>query len=180
MKQCPKCKEELTHKEIGGIEVDECPTCKGVWYEKDELRQAKDTYDSDLNWMDFEILKHKDQFKSTSCVHLCPTCQEPMVSLEYGKSKVIINYCQSCQGTWLDKGEFKKIIDELELELLTKSFPSYIKETIKEGAEIITGHESLISEWKDFANVLRFMQYRLFVENPKLLDAVTRVQANIQ
>ena len=180
MKQCPKCKDELIPRKIGAIEVDECQKCKGVWYDKDELRQAKDASDSDLNWMDFEIWKHEDQFKSTSCVHSCPTCMEPMVTLEYGKSKVIIDYCQSCKGIWLDKGEFKRIIDALELELLTKAFPSYIKETIQEGVEIITGSESFISEWKDFSNVLRFMQYRLFVENPRLLDTVTSVQKSIQ
>jgi Zn-finger nucleic acid-binding protein len=180
MKQCPKCKDELIPKRIGRIDVDECRKCKGVWYDKDELRQAKDASDSDLDWMDFEIWKHEDQFRTSSSVLSCPACQEPMVTLEYGESKVLIDYCQSCKGTWLDKGEFKRIIEALELELLTKSFPAYIKETIQEGVEIITGPESFISEWKDFANVQRFMQYRLFVENPRLLDRVAVVQRAFQ
>lgn len=180
MKQCPKCNDELILKKIGGVEVDECQKCKGIWYDKDELRQAKDASDSDLNWMDFEIWKHEDQFETSSCDVSCPTCQKPMVTLEYGKSNVAIDYCQSCKGTWLDKGEFKSIIDALESELLTKSFPNYIKETIQEGIEIISGPESVVSEWKDFSNALRFMQYRLFVENPSLLDTVTNVQKTIQ
>ena len=103
-----------------------------------------------------------------------------MVTLEYGKSNVIIDYCQSCKGTWLDKEEFKKIVEALEQELLSKSFPDYIKDTIREGIEIINGPESFISEWKDFSNVQRFMQYRLFVENPSLLDTVISVQRNFQ
>jgi Zn-finger nucleic acid-binding protein len=180
MKQCPKCKDELIPKNVGTIEIDECQKCKGVWYDKDELSQAKDASDSDLNWLDFEIWKHEDQFKSTPCALSCPVCQQPMVSIEYGKSKVIINYCQSCKGTWLDKEEYKNIIDALEQELLTKSFPDYIKETIKEGVEIFTGSESFISEWKDFSNVQRFMQYRLFVEHPALLGTLIGVQKNFQ
>lgn len=180
MKQCPKCKDELTIKKIGDIEVNECLKCKGIWFDKDELRQVKDATDSDLNWLDFEIWKHEDQFKSMACVHLCPACQIPMVTLEYGDTRVVIDYCQSCKGTWLEKNELKKIIEALEDELLTKSFSRYIKETIKEGVEIISGHESFISEWKDLSNILRFMQYRLFVERPALLNTVTNAQATIQ
>jgi len=48
--------------------------------------------------------------------------------------------------------------------------------SIKEAAEIITGPEAFISEWKDFATVLRMMQYRMFVENPKLLDKVIKAE----
>lgn len=180
MRQCPKCKINLTPKTIGTVEVDECSKCKGIWFDKDELRQVKDASDSDLNWLDFEIWKHADQFKSTPCVHSCPTCKEPMVTLEYGKSNVVIDYCPSCKGTWLEKDELKKIIKALEEELLTKSFSDYIKETIKEGIEIISGPESFISEWKDFSNILRFMEYRLFVERPALLNTVTNAQKTIQ
>ena len=180
MKQCPICKIELITKKIGDVEVDECQKCKGIWFEKDELRQSKDATEADLNWMDFDIWKHEDQFKSTSCDYQCPTCRKPMVSVEYGKTGVIIDYCQSCQGVWLDKQEFKKIIKALEKELMTKSFTSYVNETIKEGIEIINGPESFVSEWKDFSNVLRFMQYRLFVESPSLLNVVTSVQKTIQ
>ena len=180
MKQCPKCKDELIPKKIGTVEVDECHKCKGVWFDKGELRHAKDGADSDLNWLDFDIWKHADQFKSTACVHLCPSCQEPMVTIEYGKSKVVIDYCQSCKGTWLEKDEFKKIIESLEDELSTKSFSDYIKETVKEGIEIVSGPESFVSEWKDFSNILRFMEYRLFVEKPTLLNTIMSAQKTIQ
>ena len=40
MKQCPKCEIGLTPKNIGYVEVDECQSCKGIWFDKDELRQA--------------------------------------------------------------------------------------------------------------------------------------------
>ena len=180
MKQCPKCKDKLISKKIAHTEVDECHKCKGVWFDKDELRHAKDETDSDLNWMDFEIWKYEDQFKSPPCILPCPVCNDPMVSIEYGESKVLIDYCPACKGTWLDRNEFKKIIDALENELLTKSFSDYIKEAIKEGVEIVSGHESFTSEWKDFTNILRFMQYRLFVEKPTLLNTIISTQKTIQ
>ena len=59
-------------------------------------------------------------------------------------------------------------------ELLTKSFSDYISATIKEAKEIITGPESILSEWKDFITVFRLMRHRMFVENPKLVDGLIK------
>jgi Zn-finger nucleic acid-binding protein len=180
MKQCPKCETGLSQKSAGSVEFDECEKCKGIWYGEDELRQAKDATDSDLNWLDFDIWKHQKEFTSKDSDLQCVACKVPMVSLEYGDSAVVIDYCPCCRGTWLDKGEFKRIIDSLEKEVVTKSFSDYVKEAIREGAEVVTGPESFLSEWKDFTTVLRLMQYRLFVEKPGLLSAVTGVQKTVQ
>jgi len=176
--KCPCCRIELKKKMIEKIEIDECEKCKGMWFEDDELRKAKDSTDEDLNWMDFEIWKHEDQFKTKSRNLPCPQCNKVLVTINYADTDVEIDYCLTCKGTWLDKGEFKKIIEALTDELLTKSFSEYIKASIEEAKEIITGHESFLSEWKDFSTVLRMMQYRLFVEKPKLLDTVVQVQKN--
>lgn len=176
MKQCPKCDAGLQPTDLGPVEVDECRECKGVWFDTDELRQAKDAADSDLNWMDFEIWKHEARFQSKPSTRECPNCQKPMVSLRYGDTEVEIDYCQSCRGTWLDRGEFEKIIESLEEELLTKSFSEYVKESVQEAREILTGPESVLSEWKDFAKVFKLMQYRLFVERPKLLESIINAQ----
>jgi Zn-finger nucleic acid-binding protein len=161
---------------IKDVEVDECNQCKGIWFEDDELRKAKDSADSDLNWIDFEIWKHKDKSQARARNLACPQCSQTLVAVAYADTGVEIDYCPECKGTWLDKGEFKKVIDALTDELLTKSFSEYIKASLEEAKEIITGSESFVSEWKDFATVFRMMQYRLFVENPKLLDAALNIQ----
>jgi hypothetical protein len=93
---------------------------------------------------------------------------------------VVIDYCPACRGTWLDKDEFKRIVDSLEKEVVTKSFPGYIQEAVKEGAEVLAGPEAFPSEWKDLATVLRLMQYRFFTEHPTLLTAVLSVQRAVQ
>ena len=176
MKKCPKCAQELEAKSIGPVEVDECRNCNGVWFEKDELREAKDFIDADLHWMDFEVWKHADQFKAEASPLECVVCTKPMVSLNYGGTAVQIHYCTSCQGIWLAEEEFRKIIESLEQELLTKSFADYVKESVQEAKEIFAGPESFSSEWKDFSTILRMMQYRLFVEHPALLNTMTRFQ----
>jgi Zn-finger nucleic acid-binding protein len=167
-------------KTLGAIELDECPTCKGTWFDKDELRKAKDAVDADLSWMDFDIWKHEDKFGSAASECICPVCNEPLVTVDYGHTSVSIGYCKACRGTWLDKDEFGKIVVALEEELIRKPFSDYVKEAVKEGVEVVTGPESLLHEWKDFMTVLRLMEYRLFIEKPSLLNAVTSVQKTVQ
>lgn len=40
----------------------------------------------------------------------CPNCQETLVMTE--RKGVEIDYCPSCRGIWLDKGELDKIIEK--------------------------------------------------------------------
>lgn len=180
MKQCPTCKDELTPTTVGPVECDECTKCKGVWFDKGELSKAKDAQDADLNWMDFEIWKHEDLFEATASQQNCPVCSKPMVSVAYGETNVAIDYCRECKGTWLEKGEFKKIINALEEELTSKPFSDYVKSAIAEARELITGQESLASEWKDLTTVLRLMEYRMFVENKTLQNAISSIQKSAQ
>ena len=175
---CPKCKNKLHTKTIKGIVVDECTNCEGIWFDNDELRQVKDETDSDLNWMDFEIWKHEDKFKVKSKRYDCPNCGNLMDVLDYDNTKVEIDYCANCKGIWLDKNELQKLIDALEDEILTKSMGDYVKLTIEEAKEILTGPESFLSEWKDFTTILRFLQYRILANNPVINDALVSFQSN--
>jgi Zn-finger nucleic acid-binding protein len=85
----------------------------------------------------------------------------------------VINYCPGCRGIWLEKDELPKIIESLEDEISKITFSDYLHESIREAKEVVTGHESLMSEWKDLSSILRLMQYRLFVEKPKLIETLT-------
>lgn len=173
---CPKCNVDLTGKKVGSIDVDYCEKCDGVWFDSDELRNAKDETDPDLNWMDFEIWKHADKFRVKSSPVQCPACEISTAAIDYDSSNIEIDYCPNCKGIWLDKDEFTNIIAALTKELLTKSFPEYVSSSLEEAKELITGSESIISEWKDFSTVLRFMQYRMLIDNPNVEKAINNIQ----
>jgi len=50
--ECPNDNEQLERCLFHSVEVDYCPKCLGIWFDKDELRQAKDDKDKQLNgWM---------------------------------------------------------------------------------------------------------------------------------
>ena len=175
---CPNCSIALVQKSIEGIQIDECEQCEGIWLEEVELRQLKDKIDADLNWMDFEILRHPELFKPKAKRTHCPSCQDSMDVLDYDKTKVEIDYCSSCKGIWLEKNELERIIEALEKELLTKSVSEYVDDTIEEAKELLTGPESFLSEWKDFSTILRFMQYRILSLQPKIHDTIVTFQNN--
>ena len=81
MKKCPRCGAELKTKVLGSIDVDECESCKGVWLERGELEEVKEEADPNLNWLDFEIWKHPEKFKSSkSGVDCLPAAPRPQAS----------------------------------------------------------------------------------------------------
>ena len=175
---CPDCNYPLRQKKIQNVIVDECPKCGGIWFDKDELRQVKDASDSDLNWMDFEIWKHLKKYGAKKSERLCPHCNRQMALLNYENTNVEIDFCIGCQGIWLDKNELKNIIAALENELLTMSSGQYVKATLEEAKEILTGPEPFLSEWKDFTTVLRLLQYRVLSDAPKISEWITSIQQN--
>jgi len=175
---CPTCALSLETRLAGPIEVDECPQCGGTWFEDDELRRAKDAWDADLSWMDFELWKEWDSLVLSHRDLICPSCSKGLVAVQYADTGIQVDCCPSCKGIWLDDGEFAAIIDALTAELLSKPFSQYIKASLEEAKEVLTGGESTVSEWKDFKTVLRMLQYRLLVENPRLSQAMTDVQTS--
>jgi len=50
----------------------------------------------------------------------CPVCKNPMVILEL--NQVEIDYCTSCKGIWLDRGELDLIFSSADKKEILKSF----------------------------------------------------------
>jgi len=173
---CPKCGTELEMWDVERVELNRCPTCKGQWFDDQELRKVKDLAGTDLNWMDFELWKHPDRFGASPGGSLCPRCDKGMVAIDYDNTEIEVDLCTVCRGVWLDRWEFEKIIAALTEELLTKTQSEYIQETIEEAKEILSGPESFLSEWRDFFTVLLMLKYRICAENPELAQAIIDAQ----
>jgi Zn-finger nucleic acid-binding protein len=139
-----------------------------VWFERGELEQTADQAAPDLAWMDFELWKDQDLFNVTESALVCPADGQGMASIQYDETGVVVDHCVKCGGVWLDAGEFEKIILALKDEAAAKPASAYVKTALHEAAELVSGDKGLASEWRDFTTVLRLLEYRLLVENPKL------------
>ena len=156
--KCPKCNGNFNQSDLKGVKIDECEKCNGKWFDRDELRKAKDRTDDDLRWLDFDLFDDNDQkYEAKSSERKCPKDSSNMTSLTYRDSKVVIEKCDSCKGVWLDNNEFEKIIKYLEHIVIATPASEYEKETLKEFSEIFTGPENTISEIKDFMSISNFL-----------------------
>jgi Zn-finger nucleic acid-binding protein len=173
---CPICRSALVTRKLGSVEVGECPSCRGTWFDADALRRVKDAADHDLGWLDFELWKHEDRFRVSARPEQCPRCARPMMAIDYDQTGVEVHCCTACRGVWLDGGALEKLIAALEHELVSMSASDYLRATVQEAKEIVTGPEGLLSEWRDFLTVAHLLELRLFVEHPALLNRILAIE----
>ncbi len=165
---CPKCFDDLVASELLGVRIDTCPSCKGSWFDRNELRKARNQADSDLAWMEINLWKETDGFHVKRESVECPSCGEKMASVGYADTGVQIDYCSECGGIWLDSGEFTRIIESLEHDIVTMTASDYFKECIREAEELISASDNFGEEWKHFKTVLKLLEYRVLAEHRTL------------
>lgn len=168
MRMCPRCKVELEKRQYKGVQVDECKNCHGIFFDRGELERARDNADQDLRWLDFVLFNVSDLKKFTQDQVDCPKCGSTMEALQYAGSSVILSKCANCQGVWLDKGEFEKIV--VYLEKLVASLPaSELSDSLQRQAiDIIVGPKGEAEELKDLAAVTRLLEERWVSEHPTI------------
>ena len=116
---CPTHHQELSINTVDNVQVNECKSCKGIWFGKGELEKALDTVNIS-NKDKYQILSNKEinnkkneQF-SRGMIY-CPSCQIGMFKKTYRlNSDVIVDRCNTCQGCWLDEGELQQLIMEFK------------------------------------------------------------------
>lgn len=52
---CPICQKKMEKVLFHGVEIDYCPDCMGIWFEKGELYDAKDEKEETLKWLDVDF-----------------------------------------------------------------------------------------------------------------------------
>ncbi len=169
---CPKCEKKLEEIPFQGVKVDTCSSCKGYWFEKDELRLAKDEKEEDLNWMDVDLWDNEEKFKISKKGIQCPDCGVPLYEVNYGDSNIKVDFCGMCEGTWLDEGEFKKIIKHLKDRGGEKIVSDYANTLLEETGELFVGPEPLREEVQDVLTVLSLLKYRFAGKHPFVSRAI--------
>jgi Zn-finger nucleic acid-binding protein len=173
---CPDCHTPLRQTDCHGVRVDECPTCLGRWFDRDELRRAKDSTDHDLRWLDFDpFAADPGDSPATAKGRLCPRCAVKMGAIAYENSGVSIDKCTNCHGVWLDHDEFEKIVGHLEREVNSETAAEYREEAGRQFAQIFKGPEGPASELRDLFAVLHLLRRRFSVEHSRLSDTIDQI-----
>jgi uncharacterized protein len=172
---CPSGHGHLNRYKIFSTEFEGCPVCKGLWLTREELRALKNKSDEgSLRWLNDEIdgLGRASVIASNRpCVH-CKTSM--MVSVLFGKSSVLVDWCPQCHGMWLDRGELQAIAEYLRDER-TAMGP---KEIEAHAAESLTravrgSDEGRLAELLDAKAALSAMVNATIFEHPALFAFLT-------
>jgi Zn-finger nucleic acid-binding protein len=99
---CPKCQQPtLQEQYVEGTDLiaNRCVRCKGIWFDRGELRRVIAEADSELP------IPHK----AVRLQARCPKCDKPLYAFHYPQTRVTIEVCKRCAGIWLDAGEISQI-----------------------------------------------------------------------
>lgn len=98
---CPKCQGPLDERTLAatGVRVDSCPSCRGMWFERDELAAHSAAVEG-------RLVPPADAGVSA---RRCPACAVPMTRFRYSGTQVVVDMCDVCRGVWLDVGELKAL-----------------------------------------------------------------------
>ena len=110
---CPRCKVTAEVQTVGGVEMEVCRTCGGMYLARGELNKALEPTAGDLEYstVDLDSFEHDDEFGVISC----PQCLDvPMGKVEFNiYTNIILDYCPACEGFWLDGPELARINEEV-------------------------------------------------------------------
>ncbi len=166
--QCPNSDDELEKVLFHDVEVDYCPTCLGIWFDRDELMHAKNDADKQLNWLDFDIWRDKGKFVISPTDRRCPVSRLPFVEVAYDNSSVKIDFCKHCKGIWLDRGEFKQIMIYLKKKSDYEVLHRYTKNLVVQLWEVFAGPEKFREELEDFLMLVKLLNYKFVTQHPHL------------
>jgi|SRR6185503_6347554 len=106
---CVKCTSILDRASFEGLEVDLCPRCGGLWLDRGEITRASRLPESEIARLR-GLLVESGGPPPLPSTHLrpCPACNGSLSEVLLGN--VHVDYCSSCHGIFLDRGELEQAL----------------------------------------------------------------------
>jgi uncharacterized protein len=178
---CPACGNALSLYTVFSLDLEGCPKCKGIWLISDELRKLKNRVaDGSLRWLNTEI-ENIDKASAIPTKRPCVKCKTVnMISVIFGSSSIVVDWCPKCHGIWLDRGEFDAITTYLRDELAH----THPKEIEKQAAADVHhiwsgGIEDRIDELRDAKSAVSALISATILEHPKVFSFLANVSRSI-
>jgi Zn-finger nucleic acid-binding protein len=113
--KCLRCETVELELQVRGegkdvVEVDVCPSCRGVWLDAKELKKLDDNFFVDVEAMELLAAAATADDRELRC----PRCEgAPRLDKGHPRSfsRLVVDRCPACHGYWLDRGELEKVRD---------------------------------------------------------------------
>ncbi len=158
--KCPACGNELTQKDIDGVQLDVCAGgCGGIWFDWFELQKFDEPHEHagellEVAWDESVHTDHSEPF-------YCPRCEDVVMQRHYFsvKHEVEVDECPGCGGFWLDHGELEKIRDQFstEEERRTAGMEHFQRQYGQQLAAMESESQAQQMKARRFARALRFI-----------------------
>jgi Zn-finger nucleic acid-binding protein len=114
--QCPRDGAYLVETRYeADVEVDQCPTCRGIFLDEGELLRIQQTVERDYRREKNEAPEWTARAYDAAAARAeapleCPDCGLAMEREEYARtSQIYVDICPDCLGVWLDAGELEAL-----------------------------------------------------------------------
>jgi len=180
---CPACQGRLDLYKVFGISIEACSQCKGVFLDEDELRILKDKATkaswANLRWMDDEV-EAIERAKAMASKRECPKCAKTkFISVHFGDSTTMLDWCPKCNGVWLDRGEFQEILDLMIAKVNQLSSDEMTSKVYEEIKEVWSGPRNKLSELLDVKAALWALINISICNHPVLCERLTNFSNTI-
>jgi Zn-finger nucleic acid-binding protein len=104
------------------IELDFCPSCRGVWFDHGELGLMLES--AHLDEKSLGDIQRLPEAKTTEKIRKCPICRQSMAKNTIGaKTTILIDACRRGDGLFFDGGEVNQLIKQLSAKESGKENP---------------------------------------------------------
>lgn len=108
---CPVCGVPLIVAERDGIELDSCPSCRGLWFDVGELSLLAEKAGRTLTVAEDGAL---EAAQTDEKPRRCPRCRRKMEKVYLGKApRVMLDRCRRGHGLWFDHGEVGSLVGQM-------------------------------------------------------------------
>lgn len=109
-KRCPRCREKMQSKSLGGQTLLECADCLGIWLDASSFEQICADREKQSAVLGTASLLRPELEEKVRYVP-CPECGQLMNRANFARcSGVIIDLCKK-HGIWFDRDELSRIIE---------------------------------------------------------------------
>ncbi|MBI4482689.1 MAG: zf-TFIIB domain-containing protein [Acidobacteria bacterium] len=129
--RCPKCPGRLEPRLDRSVNLDRCPRCYGLWFQRDEVAKFNQ-FDPDFPLTHFKRLPGKPTRLR------CPQCKGFLDQTWYAPGADLeVDRCTNCEGVWLDEDEIEKVRRILKGELKSR------RKELRKLAEVVERERTL-------------------------------------
>ena len=124
--KCPVCKISTAAIEFDKIELDFCPLCHGIWFDRGELELLLDTLTGGVALDLVNSLTQRPARNVEEKSRKCPICRRTMRKIDIGSGReILIDVCNYSHGLWFDGGEAGALIEQMKIDQPDTADPLY-------------------------------------------------------